>query len=206
MWTMATRCGCSWSTRSGCSDSRPVPKGPVVKAPGLLFVSTSAQVAAEQARGQAGNRASRIFFVSPPRANPFSSRWIASPVKRNQKTCPCIRTWRPRPATSGPLTPSSFQGHALTGHPWPGSALATSMSLSPLHDDSAWPPEGALSPPYPTIRPMHSECASSLDDQAKDLSPEKALEQKASKASTFRARQVHRRTVHINTRRCPSAD
>lgn len=140
---MATRCGCSWSTRSGCSDSRPVPKGPVVKAPGLLFVSTSAQVAAEQARGQAGNRASRIFFVSPPRANPFSSRWIASPVKRNQKTCPCIRTWRPRPATSGPLTPSSLLAPLALR-----ASLRLLLRFAAFHDDSTRPPERAVSLPH----------------------------------------------------------
>jgi hypothetical protein len=29
------------------------------------------------------------------------------------------------------LVETKFQGHALTGHPWPDNALATSMSLNP---------------------------------------------------------------------------
>ncbi|TLP74858.1 hypothetical protein FEA48_11650 [Pseudomonas nitroreducens] len=29
------------------------------------------------------------------------------------------------------LVEPQFQGHALTGHPWPDNALATSMSLNP---------------------------------------------------------------------------
>ena len=42
------------------------------------------------------------------------------------------------------FTPSSLQGHASKGHPWPIVALAASMPLNPFHDDSVHPPEGAL--------------------------------------------------------------
>ena len=32
----------------------------------------------------------------------------------------------------------------MKGHPWPITALATSMSLNPFHGDSTRPPEGDL--------------------------------------------------------------
>lgn len=45
--------------------------------------------------------------------------------------------------------PSPLQGHdrmrpPTKGHPWPITALATSMSLNPFHVDSTRPPEGDL--------------------------------------------------------------
>ena len=48
------------------------------------------------------------------------------------------------PTSSGPLAPSLFQGHAAKGHPWPIAALAASMPLNPLHNDSTRPPDGAF--------------------------------------------------------------
>ena len=48
------------------------------------------------------------------------------------------------PTSSGSLVPSLFQGHAAKGHRWPIAALAASMLLNPLHNDSVRPPEGAI--------------------------------------------------------------
>jgi len=42
------------------------------------------------------------------------------------------------------LAPSLFLGHAAKGHPWPIAALAASMPLNPLHNDSTRPPDGAF--------------------------------------------------------------
>jgi len=47
------------------------------------------------------------------------------------------------PTSSGSLAPSLFQGPAAKGHPWPIAALAASMPLNPLHNDSTRPPDGA---------------------------------------------------------------
>ncbi len=44
----------------------------------------------------------------------------------------------------GSLAPSLLRGHAAMGHPWPIAALAASMPLNPLHNDSGRPPEGAI--------------------------------------------------------------
>ena len=41
-----------------------------------------------------------------------------------------------------PFVPSLLQGHAAKGHPWPIAALAASMPLNPLHNDSTQPPDG----------------------------------------------------------------
>ena len=65
---------------------------------------------------------------------------MAGPAKRNQKVLPRHPALRFAP---GSFTPSSLQGHAAKGHPWPIVALAASMPLNPFHNDSAHPPEGA---------------------------------------------------------------
>ena len=36
-----------------------------------------------------------------------------------------------------------LRGHAVTGHPWPGTALPASMPVNPLRRTSIRPPEGA---------------------------------------------------------------
>ena len=61
--------------------------------------------------------------------------------KSNQNRLPLHPALRFAP---GAFTPSSLQGHAPKGHPWPIVALAASMPLNPFHDDSVHPPEGAL--------------------------------------------------------------
>ena len=60
--------------------------------------------------------------------------------KVTKRSSPDIRPWLRR----GSLTSSLFRGLAAKGHPWPIAALATSMSLNPLHNDSTRPPEGAI--------------------------------------------------------------
>ena len=74
-----------------------------------------------------------LALVSPSRASPF---W-QTPQKEPKGLCPCIRVWLRQTS----LTPSSLQGPAAKGHPWPIAALATSMSLNPLRNDCARPPE-----------------------------------------------------------------
>ena len=60
--------------------------------------------------------------------------------KETKRSSPTIRPqlrW-------GSLAPSSLRGHAAKGHPWPIAALAASMPLNPLRNDSARPAEGAI--------------------------------------------------------------
>ena len=83
--------------------------------------------------------------------------------KGAKRACPCIRV----PRCGTPLAPSSFQGPALTGHPWPGSALATSMSLNPFHDDFARPPEGAAFPASPFSTRHESRVRSKIAHRAR---------------------------------------
>ena len=66
--------------------------------------------------------------------------FFACAKKVSKETHPCIR---PR-LRRGSLAPSPLQGHAVKGHPWPITALATSMSLNPFHGDSTRPPEGGF--------------------------------------------------------------
>ena len=40
------------------------------------------------------------------------------------------------------LTPVPLRGHAVTGHPWPNTALPASMPVDPLRRTCARPPEG----------------------------------------------------------------
>ena len=69
-------------------------------------------------------------------ASPF---W-QTPQKEPKGLCPCIRV----SLRSTPLTPSLLRGHAAKGHPWPIAALAASMPLNPLHNDSTRPSDGAF--------------------------------------------------------------
>ena len=77
----------------------------------------------------------RKVFFSPSRASHFCRD------KSNQNRLPRHPALRFAP---GALTPSSLQGHASKGHPWPIVALAASLPLNPFHNDSVHPPEGAL--------------------------------------------------------------
>jgi hypothetical protein len=72
--------------------------------------------------------------VSPLTASPF---W-QTPQKEPKGLAPAIRV----SLRSTSLTPSLLQGPAAKGHPWPIAALAASMPLNPLHNDSVWPSEG----------------------------------------------------------------
>ncbi len=75
--------------------------------------------------------------VSPPRASHFGKR-----PKVGKGLAPNIRffAW-----AKNSLAPAKFQGHALTGHPWPDSAFAASMPLNPLNSASTRPPERGCS-------------------------------------------------------------
>ena len=42
-----------------------------------------------------------------------------------------------------PLAPVPLRGHAVTGHPWPNTALPASMPVDPLRETSTRPPDGA---------------------------------------------------------------
>ena len=42
-----------------------------------------------------------------------------------------------------PLAPIPLRGHAVTGHPWPSTALPASMPVDPLRETSTRPPDGA---------------------------------------------------------------
>ena len=42
------------------------------------------------------------------------------------------------------LTPVPLRGHAVTGHPWPNTALPASMPVDPLRRTSTRPPDGAI--------------------------------------------------------------
>ena len=63
-----------------------------------------------------------------------------TPPKETKRSSPDIR---PR-LRRGSLATSLLRGHAAKGHPWPIAALAASMLLNPLHNDSVRPPEGAI--------------------------------------------------------------
>src|SRR5574343_561442 len=83
-------------------------------------------------------RCIQIFRVSPPRATHFSLK--CAKKSKQKKAHPIIR---PR-LRRGSFAPSLFRGHAAKGHPWPIAALAASMPLNPLHNDSTRPPDGAF--------------------------------------------------------------
>ena len=42
------------------------------------------------------------------------------------------------------LAPALLRGHAVTGHPWPNTALPASMPVDPLRRTSSRPPEGRV--------------------------------------------------------------
>jgi len=65
---------------------------------------------------------------------------MAGPAKSNQEVLPLASG----PTSSGSLFPSLLQGHAAKGHPWPIVALAASMPLNPLRNDSTRPSDGAF--------------------------------------------------------------
>ena len=65
---------------------------------------------------------------------------MAGPAKSNQKVLPLASG----PTSSGSLAPSLLQGHAAKGRPWPIAALAASMPLNPLRNDSTRPPDVAF--------------------------------------------------------------
>ena len=101
-----------------------------------LFPSTIAVVAG-----------SLPFGVNPPllrccryRFRSYSGSLLADAPKVSKRSVPLPSG----PTSSGSLAPSSFQGHAAKGHPWPIAALAASMPLNPLHNDSTRPPDGAF--------------------------------------------------------------
>jgi hypothetical protein len=66
---------------------------------------------------------------------------MAGPAKRNQKVLPRHPALRFAP---GSFVPSLLRGSAYKGHPWPFTPFAASMRLTPLRNDSAHPPEGAI--------------------------------------------------------------
>ena len=67
-----------------------------------------------------------------------SPGWPAPP-KETKRSSPDIRPQLRR----GSLATSLLRGHASKGHPWPIAALAASMPLNPLRNDSTRPSEGA---------------------------------------------------------------
>ena len=128
--------GCAWN---GCPSQRGIRNSSNVSA-GVgwmtLFPSTIAVVAG-----------SLPFGVNPPllrccryRFRSYSGSLLADAPKVSKRSVPLPSG----PTSSGSLAPSSFQGHAAKGHPWPIAALAASMPLNPLHNDSTRPPDGAF--------------------------------------------------------------
>ena len=73
--------------------------------------------------------------VSPLRRVPF----VKQPQKEPKRPCPSVRP----SLRSGSLAPVPLRGHAVTGHPWPNTALPASMPGGPLRRTSSQPPEGA---------------------------------------------------------------
>jgi len=60
--------------------------------------------------------------------------------KVTKNACPCIRV----SLRSTPLIPSLLRGSPRKGHPWPFTAFAASMPLTPLRSDSIRPPERGI--------------------------------------------------------------
>ncbi|MNZ72399.1 hypothetical protein D3C78_907780 [compost metagenome] len=88
---------------------------------------------------QSGVRSALPLQLDVSRFAPSGESLLSNAKEVTKNACPTIRVRLRRTS----LLPSSFQGHASKGRPWPYEALATSMSLNPLHDDSTRPPEGA---------------------------------------------------------------
>src|SRR3990167_11110532 len=78
-----------------------------------------------------------LVTVPPLRRLTFGKR-----PKSKQKALPLASG----PTASGSLAPSLLQGPAAKGHPWPIAALAASMPLNPLRNDSTRPPERGACP------------------------------------------------------------
>ena len=74
-------------------------------------------------------------LVSPLRRVPF----VKQPQKEPKRPCPSVRP----SLRSGSLAPVPLRGHAVTGHPWPNTALPASMPVDPLRRTSSRPPDGA---------------------------------------------------------------
>jgi len=62
---------------------------------------------------------------------------LAIAPKGTKRSCPCIRV----SLRSTSLIPSLLRGSPRKGHPWPFTAFAASMPLTPLRSDSIRPPE-----------------------------------------------------------------
>ena len=78
--------------------------------------------------------------VSPLRRVPFVKQpSVGPPQKEPKRPCPSVRP----SLRSGSLAPVPLRGHAVTGHPWPNTALPASMPGGPLRRTSSQPPEGA---------------------------------------------------------------
>ncbi len=67
------------------------------------------------------------------------------------------------------LAPVPLRGHAVTGHPWPNTALPASMPVDPLRETSSRPPEGAADQ-KPSQKP----------DQRPDQRPDQKLDHEPS--------------------------
>ena len=72
--------------------------------------------------------------VPPLRRVPFGKQ----PQKEPKRPCPSVRP----SLRSGSLATVPLRGHAVTGHPWPNTALPASMPVDPLRRTSSRPPEG----------------------------------------------------------------
>ena len=73
--------------------------------------------------------------VSPLRRGTF----VKQPQKYPKRPCPGVRP----SLRSGVPRAGTLRGHAVTGHPWPNTALPASMPGGPLRRTSTRPPEGA---------------------------------------------------------------
>ena len=76
-----------------------------------------------------------VLRVSPLRRGPFVKQTQKYPKRPCPGVRPSLRSGVPRAGT--------LRGHAVTGHPWPNTALPASMPGDPLRRTSTRPPEGA---------------------------------------------------------------
>ena len=89
--------------------------------------------------------------VPPLRRLTFGKQPNVGPPKSKQKVL--APAYGPRFAQVS-LTPVPLRGHAVTGHPWPNTALPASMPVDPLRETSSRPPEGAADQ-QPSQKPDH---------------------------------------------------
>ena len=69
---------------------------------------------------------------------PYGGSLLSNSHKSKQKgLAPCVRL----SLRSSSLAPVPLRGHAVTGHPWPNTALPASMPVDPLRRTSTRPPE-----------------------------------------------------------------